>query len=73
MLKWILLFVFAYLVFRWWSRATVSDSSRKVVTDAEQMIECAQCGVHFPRKEAILDEGLGFCTRQHSDTWKQSH
>lgn len=31
----------------------------------EPMVQCAQCGVHLPRGEAIGWQGLHYCRRSH--------
>jgi uncharacterized protein len=32
---------------------------------SEPMVQCAQCGVHLPRGEAIGWNGLHYCRRSH--------
>ena len=31
----------------------------------EPMVQCAQCGVHLPRSEALGWQGLHYCRRSH--------
>jgi uncharacterized protein len=31
----------------------------------ESMAQCAHCGLHFPRAEAISDAGQDFCCKDH--------
>ena len=33
--------------------------------ETEPMVQCAQCGVHLPRGEAIGWQGLHYCRRSH--------
>ncbi|CAG9181646.1 hypothetical protein LMG23992_04549 [Cupriavidus laharis] len=33
--------------------------------EAEAMVQCAHCGVHLPRSEAIAWRGLHYCRRSH--------
>ncbi|RXZ36401.1 hypothetical protein D9O50_07690 [Oxalobacteraceae bacterium CAVE-383] len=35
----------------------------------EQMVQCAQCGIHFPKSEAIQARGTGrvFCCTEHRE------
>jgi uncharacterized protein len=33
--------------------------------NAEAMVQCAHCGVHLPRSEAIAWRGLHYCRRSH--------
>jgi uncharacterized protein len=35
------------------------------VPPAEGMLACAHCGVHVPRSEAVLDEGVAYCSEAH--------
>jgi uncharacterized protein len=34
---------------------------------AEEMVSCAQCGVHLPRSEALQARGLHYCSAAHRD------
>jgi uncharacterized protein len=31
----------------------------------EDMVRCAQCGVHLPRSESTLSKGKYFCSNEH--------
>jgi len=42
-------------------RASDDDSGQ----DSEPMVQCAHCGVHLPRGEAIAWHGLHYCRRSH--------
>ena len=33
--------------------------------DAEGMVRCAQCGIHLPRSEALLQSGRTYCSTAH--------
>lgn len=51
-------------------------SSRKSVPpqkgpEAEDMVRCAQCGVHLPRSESILSAGNFFCSTEHRDAYRK--
>ena len=35
------------------------------VSQVEDMVRCAQCGVHFPRSEGIHAEGEYYCSAEH--------
>jgi uncharacterized protein len=37
----------------------------------EQMVQCAQCGIHFPKSEAIQARGSGkvFCCTEHRELY----
>ena len=36
-----------------------------VYAQAEDMVRCAQCGVHLPRSESILAGGNFYCSDEH--------
>lgn len=38
----------------------------------EDMVRCAQCGVHTPRSESIFSRGKFFCTDDHRRQHQQS-
>jgi len=31
----------------------------------EDMVRCAQCGVHLPKSESFLSQGLHYCSDEH--------
>lgn len=37
----------------------------------EDMVRCAQCGVHLPRSESILSAGNFFCSAEHRDAYRK--
>lgn len=70
-----------YLCWRWFTaqKKTVDDApadaslnaERKVAPEAEnsaeQMVQCAHCGIHLPASEAIAGPGRKlFCSDEHS-------
>jgi uncharacterized protein len=36
--------------------------------DGENMVQCAQCGVHLPRSESITTQGSFYCSAEHQRT-----
>ena len=38
---------------------------------AEDMVRCAQCGVHLPKSESILVGGNFFCGVEHRDAYRK--
>ncbi|MFY0478052.1 PP0621 family protein [Achromobacter marplatensis] len=32
----------------------------------ESMVRCAHCGIHLPRSEAMLQNGLTWCSAEHA-------
>jgi uncharacterized protein len=35
--------------------------------NAEPMVECARCGLHLPRSDALAARGLHYCSAAHRD------
>lgn len=75
----IFLLLAVVLAIIWWlrSRAAARHArdeaarpapAQRTAADAEAsepMVQCAQCGVHLPRGEAIAFQGLHYCRRSH--------
>jgi uncharacterized protein len=38
---------------------------------AEDMVRCAQCGVHLPKSESFLESGNFFCSIAHRDAYRK--
>lgn len=38
---------------------------------AEDMVRCAQCGLHLPRSESVQADGRFFCSAEHRDAWRK--
>lgn len=65
-----LLFLFAivalvYLLIRSY-RKNVPEQDKTIVDD---MVRCAQCGVHLPRGESVQADGRTFCSAAHRDAF----
>ncbi len=56
-----------YLLFKSYRKS----SSPQVQSEAEDMVRCAQCGVHFPKSEGILAGGHYFCGVEHRDAYRK--
>jgi uncharacterized protein len=60
-----------YFLLRNYKRAIArqQDADRHSEPDAsasgEDMVRCAQCGVHLPRSESYLSEGKLYCSEEH--------
>lgn len=55
----------AFVAVRRVQNAVRGSHSRRVV-DA-RTVQCADCGVYFPREEAIVVDGRSYCSRAHAD------
>jgi len=40
--------------------------SQPAPTAPESMVRCAHCGIHLPRSEAVLQNGLTWCSTEHA-------
>ncbi|MGC2166523.1 MAG: PP0621 family protein [Gallionella sp.] len=38
---------------------------------AEDMVSCAQCGLHLPRRESVRSDGRDFCSVEHRDAFQK--
>jgi uncharacterized protein len=71
MLKFVLVGL-AVALLLWWvfGRSAGKDVPRRRPRDerrAETMVECAHCGVHLPRADALDARGLHYCSAAHRD------
>lgn len=37
----------------------------------EDMVRCAQCGIHLPRSESLLSQQQTFCCAEHRDAYRR--
>ena len=47
------------------ARDTHGDSARHNKTIADDMVRCAECGVHLPRGESLTVRGQFYCSADH--------
>jgi len=63
-----LLFLFVVIAVVYWLLKTYRKQSPKQdvpAASSEDMVRCAQCGVHLPKSEAITSGGKFFCGEAH--------
>ena len=68
MAKIILLFLglaLAYWILKSYRRRVDRRESQKPAAGSEDMVRCAQCGVHLPRSESITTQGRFYCSPEH--------
>lgn len=68
-MKFLLWALVIYLGWRWFvaQKKTVAGESASAENGVEQMVQCAQCGIHLPASEAIAGpERKLFCSHEHS-------
>jgi uncharacterized protein len=63
----IIVVLFVYWFFKAHTRrARASDEKpRAAAGSAEDMVRCAQCGVHLPRSESLMAGRVFYCTPEH--------
>ena len=62
----VVVIVAVYFIVRAYTRALAAkqqlDSEQK---PAEDMVQCAHCGVHLPRDDSVAGGGRFFCSTEH--------
>jgi uncharacterized protein len=43
------------------------ENPPKKSKDAEQMVQCAHCGVHLPKSDSLLMNEQYYCSQAHAD------
>ena len=43
------------------------DTPRPRIAPPQDMVRCAQCGVHLPQGEALWKDGRSYCCNAHRD------
>lgn len=73
-MKYLLFALLAYVAWRWYVAQTSKDkpvmqpppTPTPAAVGVEQMVSCAQCGIHLPQSEAVGGPGtLHFCGEEH--------
>jgi len=41
------------------------DHTVKKPTKSEDMVKCAQCGVHLPQSDSVSEQGQYYCSEAH--------
>jgi uncharacterized protein len=57
-----------YWILRSYRRRVDRGAGKPPAAGGEDMVQCAQCGVHLPRSESITTQGEFFCTAEHQRT-----
>ena len=58
--------LFVYWLLKGYRRRVAGDAGRAAPTaEGENMVKCAQCGVHLPRSESITMSGSFYCSAEH--------
>jgi uncharacterized protein len=54
-----------FWILRNYRRRVDRDEPGPPAAGGEDMVQCAQCGVHLPRGESITAQGSFYCTVEH--------
>ena len=54
-------------------RRADSNAQRPADPQAEDMVDCAYCGVHLPRGEGIMSGPRYFCSKEHEQAFRPKH
>lgn len=75
----VVLFVAAVFVLLWLLRGTIRRRVKKdppaappTAAAPQQIVACAQCGVHLPRDEALPGQGGVFCGDAHRAAFEKN-
>ena len=60
-----LILVVVYYLFKAWKRKAGRSPRASGSAAGEDMVRCAQCGVHLPRSESVINGELFYCTPEH--------
>jgi uncharacterized protein len=63
----------AFWLLRNHRRRADRDVQSPVAPPAEDMVGCAQCGVHIPRKDALESGQRYFCSGEHEREFRDKH
>lgn len=55
----------AYWILKTYRRRVDRREQQEHAAGPEDMVRCAQCGVHLPRSESIATQGGFYCSAEH--------
>ena len=61
----VIIIVVYWLIKSYQRRLPKDDGGENVPGQAEDMVLCAHCGVHLPKRESILTRGKFYCSEAH--------
>ena len=54
-----------YWILKSYRRRVDRGEPKPPAASGEDMVQCAQCGVHLPRSESITTQGRSYCSTEH--------
>lgn len=66
-MKFLVLILVVGLGYLWWRNQRLPRTDRRSAPQAapQDMVACAHCGVHIPRREALVSNGQLYCSPEH--------
>jgi len=58
-------FLVAYWILKGYGKKVQRDKPPPRDGGEEDMVRCAQCGVHLPQSESLTTRGMFFCSAEH--------
>jgi uncharacterized protein len=73
LLRLVILLILGWLAYRLVRRLLADDTPRTPTGEQAriEMVPCAKCGVHIPRKEALMHDGKAYCSTAHLEQDKK--
>ena len=73
LLRFAVLLILGWLAYRLVRRLLADDKTRPANGEQAriEIVPCAKCGVHIPRKEALMHDGKAYCSAAHLEEDKK--
>jgi uncharacterized protein len=62
--RFLLLAAIVYFIFMWLRRSAARGGAAPAAPQ-ENMVTCAQCGVHLPQSDSVAEGGRFYCNEEH--------
>ena len=66
-LFWMIIIWLAIHYFRRWLNSPAKTPRPRTPPQVESFVACHKCGLHIPRREAIVQQGRYYCSESHRD------
>lgn len=65
LLIFVVIAVIVYILLKSFRKKLSSEEKSKEDEQVEDMVRCAQCGVHLPKRESVTADGKYYCCDAH--------
>ena len=65
LLIFVVIAVIVYILLKSYRKKLSGEEKHKEGEQVEDMVRCAQCGVHLPKRESITSDGKFYCCDAH--------